>query len=132
MKLDAAIETFLHERENLNPDSARRWRIEPDLFKEQSGKVYLSELTREDVFAYRKWYKDHGRSENTIALRTSSLFTFGARFNVLFNLLKNHLLLPAQKSIDRRISHQIYIFARGSGLACSQPLATLATCAATL
>jgi hypothetical protein len=30
MKLDAAIETFLHERENLNPDSARRWRIEPD------------------------------------------------------------------------------------------------------
>ena len=85
-KLDTAVDTFVREREDLNPDSARRWRIELDLFKEQSGKVYLQELTREDVFTYRKWYKDHGRSDNTIALRTSSLFTFGLRFNVLFNL----------------------------------------------
>lgn len=86
VKLDIAIETFLREREDLNAASSRRWKIELDLFKEQSGKEYLSQLTREDVFAYRKWYKDHGRSDNTVALRTSSLFTFGIRFNVLFNL----------------------------------------------
>jgi DNA-binding CsgD family transcriptional regulator len=86
MKLDTAIEVFIREREDLNADSARRWRLELDLFKEQSGKVYLHELMRDDVFAYRKWYKDHGRSDNTIALRTSSLFTFGIRFNILFNL----------------------------------------------
>jgi hypothetical protein len=90
MKLDAAIETFLYEREDLNADSVWRWRIELDLFKEQSGKVYLSELTRKDVFAYRKWYNDHGWSENTIALRTSSLLTFGRRFNVLFNLFSKN------------------------------------------
>ena len=86
MKLDTAIEVFIQEREDFNPDSARRWRLELDLFKQQSGKVYLCELTRDDVFAYRKWYKHHGRSDNTIALRTSSLFTFGIRFNILFNL----------------------------------------------
>src|SRR5258705_291793 len=86
VKLNVAIETFLREREDLNSASARRWKIELDLFKQQSGKEYLSQLTREDVFAYRKWYKDHGRSDNTIALRTSSLFTFGLRFNTLFNL----------------------------------------------
>ena len=77
VKLDAAIETFLREREDLSSASAKRWKIELDLFKEQSGKEYISQLTREDVFAYRKWYKDHGRSDNTVALRTSSLFTFG-------------------------------------------------------
>jgi hypothetical protein len=38
MKLDTAIEVFIREREDLNPDSARRWRLELDLFKEQSGK----------------------------------------------------------------------------------------------
>jgi integrase len=86
MKLDTVIEIFIREREDLNPDSARRCRLELDLFKEQSGEVYLRELTRDDVFAYRKWYKDHGRSDDTIALRTSSLFTFGIRFNILFNL----------------------------------------------
>jgi len=86
MKLDAAIEVFIREREDLNPASARRWRLALALFKEQTGKVYRCELTRDDVFAYRKWYKDHGRSDNTIALRTSSLFTFGIRFDILFNL----------------------------------------------
>ena len=71
MKLDTAIEVFIREREDLNPASARRWRLALALFKEQTGKVYLWELTRDDVFAYRKWYKDHGRIDNTIALRTS-------------------------------------------------------------
>jgi integrase/recombinase XerD len=84
--LDVAIETFVREREDLNPTSARRWKIELDLFEQEVGKTFLSELTREDVFTYRKWYKEHGRSDNTIALRTSSLFTFGMRFNVLCNL----------------------------------------------
>ena len=93
MKLDTAIEVFIRERADLNPDSARRWRLELDLFKEQSGKVHLYELTRDDVFAYRKWYKDHGRSDNTIALRTSSLFTFGIRFNVQL-ALSDGLILP--------------------------------------
>src|SRR4029077_15501897 len=84
--LDSAIETFLRERQDLNPNSARRWRLELDLFKQEVGKTHLYQLTRDDVFTYRKWYKEHGRSDNTIALRTSSLFTFGLRFNVLFNL----------------------------------------------
>jgi hypothetical protein len=84
--LEASIETFLREREDLNPTSALRWKIELDLFKQEVGKTFLSQLTREDVFTYRKWYKEHGRSDNTIALRTSSLFTFGLRFNALFNL----------------------------------------------
>jgi cell division protein FtsB len=48
-KLDTAVDTFVREREDLNPDSARRWRIELDLFKEPSGKAYLQELTREDL-----------------------------------------------------------------------------------
>jgi integrase len=83
--LDEAIQTFVREREDLNPTSARRWKIELDLFKQEVDKRHLYQLSREDVFTYRKWYKEHGLSDNTIALRTSSLFTFGLRFNVLFN-----------------------------------------------
>jgi len=37
MKLDTAIDLFIREREDPNADSARRWRLELDLFKEQSG-----------------------------------------------------------------------------------------------
>jgi hypothetical protein len=37
VKLDVAIETFLREHEDLNSVSARRRKIELDLFKEQSG-----------------------------------------------------------------------------------------------
>jgi hypothetical protein len=73
MTLDAAIEMFVRERDDLNPDSARRWKLELDLFKEQSGKVYLCELTREDVFAYRKWEwaKNPKKYADLLAMETS-------------------------------------------------------------
>jgi integrase/recombinase XerD len=110
MKLDTAIEIFVREREDLNTDSARRWRLELDLFKEQSGKVYLCELTRDDVFGYRKWYKDHGRSDNTIALRTSSLFTFGIRFNILFSLFtKNERKRLAACDDEERLRFMFFL-----------------------
>src|ERR1700730_5594652 len=102
--VDAAIQAFVHEREDLNPSSARRWKIELDIFNQEVGKTFLSELTREDVFTYRKWYKDHGRCDNTIALRTSSLFTFGMRFNVLFDLFtkteRKRLTLRSEGPVD--------------------------------
>jgi hypothetical protein len=82
--LAAAVETFIIERTDLNPTTAGRWRGELDLFNEVCGKHYLSQLTREDVFAYRKCYADHGRHGTTIANRTSSLFTFCRRFDILW------------------------------------------------
>lgn len=103
--LDTAIQAFVREREDLNPTSPRRWKLELDLFRQQVGKAFLSQLTREDLFTYRKWYKEHGRSDNTIALRTSSPFTFGLRFNVLFNLFtkneRKRLTLPTDAPVDR-------------------------------
>ncbi len=110
--LDEAIQTFVGEREDLNPTSARRWKIELDLFKQQVGKTHLYQLTRDDVFTYRKWYKEHGRSDNTIALRTSSLFTFGLRFNVLFNLFtkneRKRLTLRTDGPVDYYTENDTY------------------------
>lgn len=85
--LAESIEEFVRERRDMNPDSVDRWEKELALFQRlASSKTYLHELGRSDVFAYRKWYKDHGRSDNTVALRTSSLLTFGKRFGVLYDL----------------------------------------------
>ena len=110
--LDTAIQALVRECEDLNPTSPRRWKLELDLFKQQVGKAFLSQLTREDVFTYRKWYKEHGRSDNTMALRTSSLFTFGLRFNVLFNLFtknkRKRLTLSTDAPVDRYTENDPY------------------------
>lgn len=75
--LAKAIDLFLLERSAQTDErGVSRWRWELDLFCRISGKRYLSQVGREDVFAYWKHYKDNEAAPRTCFNRVQSLQTF--------------------------------------------------------
>jgi len=86
--LEQAIDTFIHERSaSHDSHSVERSRRELNRFAAVSGKTYIREIGREDVFAYWHRYKDQGAAPRTIANRVADLMTF-LKANGLVGLLK--------------------------------------------
>ena len=72
-----AIEAFLQERTaSQDANSVHRWQWELNRFLTVTGKSYLREIDREDVFAYWNSYKAQGAKPRTIYNRIQSLLTF--------------------------------------------------------
>jgi integrase len=73
-----AIDAFLLERKaSQNPTSVRRMTKELSNFAETTGRKYLSEVTRADIFTYWSWLKDvRGSAPRTIYNRIQTVLTF--------------------------------------------------------
>jgi integrase/recombinase XerD len=77
VKLASAIESFLLERSTQTDErGVARWRWELELFQRVSGKTYLHEVSRSDIFAYWKHYQNEGSAPRTCFNRVQSLLTF--------------------------------------------------------
>lgn len=75
--LQEAIDAFLLERTaSRDANSVRRWRWELDKFATVTGRMYLREVSREDVFAYWNTFKAEGAKPRTIFNRVQALLTF--------------------------------------------------------
>jgi integrase/recombinase XerD len=75
--LAMAVEDFLLERSAQTDErGVARWRWELNLFCRVSGKSFLDEVRREDIFRYWKQYKDEGAAPRTCFNRVQSLQTF--------------------------------------------------------
>jgi integrase len=75
--LKESIAAFILERTaSQDASSVRRWKWELNRFATITGKTYLRDIDREDVFAYWNSFKADGAKPRTIHNRIQSLLTF--------------------------------------------------------
>lgn len=91
-----AIAAFLKNMQTLDraPSTVYSYTRALELFRESCHKVYLDELTKQDVFDYIEHIKatcpsrDHGQRNGTLRVRLQFLKTFVQEFGVKFPLAK--------------------------------------------
>jgi integrase len=75
--LKEAIDAFILERTaSQDANSVRRWQWELNKFTSLTGKTYLRDVNREDVYVYWNAFKAEGAKPRTIYNRIQALLTF--------------------------------------------------------
>jgi hypothetical protein len=96
-----AIDAFTLERTaSQDANSVRRWQWELNRFTSVTGKTYLSEIDREDVFTYWNSYKAQGAKPRTIHNRVQSLLTFLKNRGIVGLLKSNEMPSYDEKDVD--------------------------------
>lgn len=99
--LQEAIDAFVLERIASQDDSAvRRWKWELNRFARISGKTYLRDVDRGDVFAYWNSFKTEGAMPRTIFNRVQSLLTFLKNRGVTGLIKPNEMPTFDEKDVD--------------------------------
>lgn len=99
--LREAIDAFILERTaSQDANSVRRWQWELDRFASVTGKTYLRDIDREDIFAYWNSYKAQGAKPRTIYNRIQSLLTFLKNRGIVGLLKSNEMPSFDEKDVD--------------------------------
>jgi integrase/recombinase XerD len=99
--LEQAIDTFIHERRaSHDSHSVERSRRELQRFAVVSGKTYIREVGRADVYAYWHFYKDRGSAPRTIANRVADLMTFLKASGIVGLLKREEMPKYDEKDVD--------------------------------
>jgi integrase len=99
--LHEATEAFLLERmASQDANSVRRWRWELAKFAAVSGKTYLRDVSREDIFTYWNAFKAEGAAPRTIYNRVQSLLTFLKNRGITGLLKSEEMPQYAEKDVD--------------------------------
>ena len=101
-----AVTRFLDVKriESNDEHSANRWKWELELFIKVSHKTFVDEITKEDSYAYWKWYQERKREHRTIHNRLASINRFlrDPICNVAADRYLSNKELPAfdEKAVD--------------------------------
>ena len=99
--LREAVDAFILERTaSQDANSVRRWQWELNRFLTVTGKTYLREIDREDVFAYWNSYKAQGAKPRTIYNRIQALLTFLKNQGIVGLLKSNEMPSFDEKDVD--------------------------------
>jgi integrase len=99
--LQEAIDAFVLERTaSQDESSVRRWRWELDRFVTVTGKTYLRDIDREDVFTYWNAFKTDGAKPRTIHNRIQALLTFLKNRGITGLLKPNEMPTFDEKDVD--------------------------------
>jgi hypothetical protein len=99
--LTDAIAAFILERTaSQDASSVRRWKWELNRFATITGKTYLRDIEREDVFEYWNSFKADGAKPRTIHNRIQSLLTFLKNWGITGLLKTGELPAFDEKDVD--------------------------------
>jgi integrase/recombinase XerD len=96
-----AISAFLAERTaSQDVSTVVRWQWELARFAKVTGKTYLRDVNREDVFKYWNSFKEAGAADRTIYNRVQSLLTFLTNRGITGLIKKNEMPRFDEKDVD--------------------------------
>lgn len=99
--LKEAIDAFILERTaSQDANSVRRWQWELNKFEALTGKTYLRDISREDIYVYWNAFKAKGAKPRTIYNRVQSLLTFLKNRGITGLLKTDEMPDYAEKDVD--------------------------------